>query len=89
LHIVAIAWLYVVILMAATESSWVGAVMTLVFYGLLPLAIVLFVFGTPERRRRAARREAEAAASGLPDQPVGKADGAHTKQDQTDLRDRG
>jgi len=86
-YIVAIAWLYVVVLMAATETSWVAGLMTLLFYGLLPLSIVLFLFGTPERRRRAARAAAaaDAAASGLADQPVGEPDGAHAEQDQTDL----
>ena len=87
MYIVAIAWLYVVTLMAATEHSWVGALLTVVFYGLVPLSIVLFLFGTPERRRRAARAAAaaDAAASGLADQPVGEPDGAHAQQDQTDL----
>ncbi len=87
MYIVAIAWLYVVVLMAATESSWVGAVMTLLFYGLLPLSILLFLFGTPERRRRAARASPGQPAedSGLADQPVGKLDGADSEQDQTDL----
>ena len=87
MYIVAIAWLYVVVLMAAAESSWVAGVMTLAFYGLLPLSIVLFLFGTPERRRRAARAAAarEDQASGLADQPVGEPDGADAKQDQADL----
>ncbi len=83
MYIVVIAWLYVVILMAALESSWVAGVMTFLFYGLLPLSIVVYVFGTRERRRRAARREA--AESALADQPVGEADGAYTEQDQADL----
>jgi hypothetical protein len=80
-YIIAIAWLYVVVLMAATEHSMVAGVMTLVFYGLIPLGIVLYLFGTPERRRRALRRE----ASRLADQPVGHPDGADPKQDQPDL----
>ncbi|MDE3010214.1 MAG: hypothetical protein KGI67_04940 [Pseudomonadota bacterium] len=94
MYIVAIAWLYVVVLMAATEHSWIVALATLVCYGLVPLAILLYLFGTPERRRRAARREAAAeaaqtdAASGLADQPVGEADGAHAQQDQAHLPER-
>ena len=87
MYIVAIAWLYVVVLMAATESSIVGGVLTLVFYGLVPLSIVLFIFGTPERRRRAARREA-AEPSGLADQPVRHQDGADAGEDQRHLPDR-
>jgi hypothetical protein len=46
---VAIAWLYVAVLMAATEPSLVGGVLTFLFYGLGPLVIFLYVFG---RRRR-------------------------------------
>lgn len=57
-YIVAIAWLYVVVLMAATETSAVAALLTFVFYGLAPLALFLWLVGTPARRRRAARTEA-------------------------------
>lgn len=55
MYIVAIGWLYVVILMAATEVGVVAGVMTFVCYGLAPLALVLWLVGTPRRRR--ARRE--------------------------------
>lgn len=55
MYIVAIGWLYIAILMAATEVSVVAGVMTFVFYGLAPLALVLWLMGTPRRRR--ARRE--------------------------------
>jgi hypothetical protein len=48
-YIVAIAWLYVTLLMAATEPSFVGGVLTFLAYGVGPLAIFLYVFG---RRRR-------------------------------------
>jgi hypothetical protein len=58
-YIVAIAWLYVVIIMAATEPSLVGAAMTFVFYGLFPLGVFLWLVGTPQRRRLARRRSDE------------------------------
>jgi hypothetical protein len=61
MHIVAVAWLFVVVLMAAAEAmdgSVVGAAATLIFYGLLPLGITLFLLATPSRRRARARREA-------------------------------
>jgi hypothetical protein len=58
MYIVAIAWLYVVILMAATESSLTAAVLTFFFYGLAPLALFLWLVGTPQRRRNRAQREA-------------------------------
>jgi hypothetical protein len=49
MHIVAIAWLYVTILMAATEPSLVGALLTFVLYGLGPLALFLYIFGRHKR----------------------------------------
>lgn len=54
-----------------------GAMVTLVLYGLLPVGIIIYIFGTPERKRKLkAQREAEqraydqaqaAKASALPD----------------------
>lgn len=66
LYIVAIAWLYVVGLVAIVEAlaphgSLVGAGLTFVGWGVLPLSIVLYILGTPSRRW--ARRRAGAAAS--------------------------
>jgi len=66
MYVVAAAWLYVVGMMAVAEAlssqgSVLGALITLVFYGLLPLSIVLYVGGTAARRR--ARQAAQAAAS--------------------------
>lgn len=65
MHIVAVAWIFVVVLMSLAEAtspqgSVLGAFFTLVLYGVLPLTIVLYVMGTPARRR--ARRAAEAMA---------------------------
>jgi sulfite exporter TauE/SafE len=56
-YIVAIAWLYVTLLMAATETSIVAGVLTFVFYGLAPLSLLLWLFGVPQRRRNRQRRE--------------------------------
>lgn len=55
MHIVVIAWLYVTVLMALTETSVVAGILSLIFYGLLPTALLLWLFGGPARRRRAAR----------------------------------
>jgi hypothetical protein len=49
--IVAIGWMYVVTLMAATEPSVVGGMMTFVGYGVLPLSLVLYLGGVRLRRR--------------------------------------
>jgi len=62
LHIVALAWLFVVILMAAAEGMRNGifpALLTLLFYGILPLSLVLYILATPARRKRRARLERE------------------------------
>jgi hypothetical protein len=66
MYLVAIGWLYVVVMMAvaealSTQGSVLGAVITFVFYGLLPVVLVIYIGGTPHRRR--ARRAAEAAAA--------------------------
>lgn len=50
MYIIAIAWLYVVILMAATEKSVTAGLLTLVFYGLLPCALLLWLLGVKHRR---------------------------------------
>jgi membrane protein implicated in regulation of membrane protease activity len=58
MYIVAIAWLYVVIIMAATESNLTAVAMTLLWYGIVPLALFLWLVGTPQRRRNRQSRMA-------------------------------
>ncbi|MBL8386280.1 MAG: hypothetical protein JNM90_24565 [Burkholderiales bacterium] len=60
MYIIAIGWLWVAFMMALTEPTVTAAVMTFVFYGLLPCSLLLFLLGTPARRRR--RRAAEERA---------------------------
>ena len=74
MYIIAIAWLFVVVLMAAAEAmatSYTGALMTLLFYGVIPLTLLLYILGTPQRRRNQAKREVQSAAAqtvdGAPD----------------------
>ncbi|MDO8321294.1 hypothetical protein [Rhodoferax sp.] len=62
MYIVAIAWLYVAILMAVAEATHssgtlLGGIITFVLYGVLPLALMLYVMGTPARRRAIKARE--------------------------------
>jgi hypothetical protein len=52
MYIVAIGWLWVVLMMAVTESSVTAGILTFFFYGLAPLALFLWLAGTPARRRR-------------------------------------
>ena len=67
MHIVALGWIFVVLLMALAEAmssqgSLLGALITFALYGALPLSIVLYVMGTPMRRR--ARQRAESIDDG-------------------------
>lgn len=64
--LVALAWLYVALLVAVAEAthpqgSVLGALFSFLLYGLLPLAILLYVMATPARRRRRRRAAAELA----------------------------
>jgi hypothetical protein len=58
--IVAIAWIYVVGLMALTEPSIVAGIVTFLFYCVLPLGTLLYIAGTGKRK---ARRRAEELAA--------------------------
>jgi hypothetical protein len=65
MYIVLIAWLYVALMMAIAEAnspigSVLGAFFTFILYGLLPMAIVAYLMGTPARRK--ARQAAEQSA---------------------------
>jgi hypothetical protein len=76
MYLVAIAWMFVVVLMAAAEAmspigSVLGALITLALYGVLPLSIVLYVMGTPLRRRARLAAEMQAAADAASAQPDG------------------
>lgn len=67
MHIVPIAWMFVVVLMAAAEATapdgtLLGAFFTLLLYGVLPLSIVMYVLGTPVRRQARWRAEQALAA---------------------------
>ena len=62
--LIAIAWIYVVLMVAVVEATsaqgtLLGAAFTLLLYGVLPLSIVAYLFFSPARRR--ARRAADAA----------------------------
>ena len=68
--IVAIAWMYVALMMAlaeatSTQGTVLGAIFTFLLYGVGPLALVLYLMGAPARRkaiRQAERAEREAQA---------------------------
>ncbi len=63
MYIVALAWIYVVVMMTIAEATSkngtvLGALFTFLLYGVLPLSIVLYLMGTPMRRKK--KRDAEA-----------------------------
>ncbi|MGK5055960.1 hypothetical protein ACQ4WY_03330 [Janthinobacterium sp. LB2P49] len=60
----AVAWIYVVGLMALTEPSIVAGVMTFVLYCVIPLSILFYLTGS-RRRKRKAERIAEVNARAL------------------------
>lgn len=55
--IVAVAWIYVVVLMAATEPTVTGGIMTFLAYCVVPLSILFYLTGS---KRRRAKRELQA-----------------------------
>ena len=71
MYLVLIAWLYVAVMMAVAEAtsqvgSLLGALITFLLYGALPITLVAYIMGTPARMRRRKAQEAaqqEAAAS--------------------------
>ncbi|MFJ3057564.1 hypothetical protein [Herbaspirillum sp. NPDC087042] len=62
MYIVAIAWLYVVFMMSITEQSAVAGVTTFLLYGIFPLTVVLYLMGTPQRKRNRQKKEKLKAA---------------------------
>lgn len=67
MYLIAIGWLYVALMMAVAEASAsngsvLGAVFTFVLYGLAPTALVMYLLGTPARKRALKAQEAALAA---------------------------
>jgi hypothetical protein len=81
MYLIAIAWMYVVVMMSVAEATApngtvLGAIVTFFLYGVLPCVILMYLMGTPMRRRalraqeqaeleayRAAAEKEEAAAA--------------------------
>ena len=71
MYIVVIGWLYVTTLMALTEGTVVAGILTFLFYGVLPAALLTWLFAG-RGRRRAGKQPGEASRgkSGTPnDEP--------------------
>uniref|UniRef100_UPI0035B13A81 hypothetical protein n=1 Tax=Hylemonella sp. TaxID=2066020 RepID=UPI0035B13A81 len=68
LILIAIGWIYVALMMAVAEAtspvgSVLGAVITFVFYGVGPVTLLLYILGTPMRKKLRKQREAEELAA--------------------------
>jgi hypothetical protein len=76
MYIVAIAWMYVVVLMAATQETVLSALGTLLFYGVVPCSVVMYIIMAPSRaRRKKAQAAAEQAANASnSEQPTSQTD---------------
>lgn len=62
MYIVVIAWMYVAVMMTVAEATasngtLLGALFTFLLYGVLPVTVVVYLMGTPARRRAIAARE--------------------------------
>jgi hypothetical protein len=63
MYLIAIGWLYVALMMSVAEAthsqgSVLGALVTFVLYGLAPVALLMYILGTPARKRAIRAREA-------------------------------
>jgi membrane protein implicated in regulation of membrane protease activity len=70
MYLVLIAWIYVAFMMAIAEAtspvgSLLGAAITFVLYGVLPMSVVGYIMGSPARRRAIKAKEAAERAQAL------------------------
>lgn len=75
MYLIAIAWGYVALMMALAEAtssqgSVLGAIITFVLYGLLPISIVLYVLGSPSRKAARKKQEQIQAQLDFPQEPT-------------------
>ena len=68
MYIVPIAWIYVALMMSVAEATnsngtVLGACFTFLLYGLLPTGLMLYIMGTPGRKRKLRAEEAAILAA--------------------------
>ena len=64
MYLVVIAWIYVVLMMSVAEATnttgtVLGAMVTFVLYGVLPVTLVVYLMGAPGRNKAIKKRRAE------------------------------
>jgi hypothetical protein len=75
MYLVVIGWIYVVLMMSVAEATntngtVLGAVVTFFLYGVGPAALAAYLMGTPARKKKIKKREAEERAAHLAAQPA-------------------
>ncbi len=65
MYIVAIAWIYVALMMGVAEATntngtVLGGIVTFILYGILPTSIIIYIMDSPRRKRVRLAREHEA-----------------------------
>ena len=67
MYLIVIAWIYVVLMMSVAEATnstgtLLGALITFVLYGLVPVALLIYLMGAPARSKAIKKREADERA---------------------------
>lgn len=81
MYLIVITWTYVTLMMAVAEATSpqgtvLGAVVTFALYGALPMGILVYILGTPSRKRKIKAREAAEQAAYDAEQAAAQATGA-------------
>jgi mannose/fructose/N-acetylgalactosamine-specific phosphotransferase system component IID len=66
MYIVAIAWIYVALMMGVAEATntngtVLGGIVTFILYGILPTSIIIYIMDSPRRKRVRLAQEREAS----------------------------
>ena len=82
MYLVAIAWMYVVVMMTVVEATSangtiLGALFTFLLYGALPLAVVMYILRSPARKRARLAAETPAEDASTPETSRHEPDGGH------------
>lgn len=70
MYIVPIAWLYVAVMMAVVEANsttgtLLGAIITFLLYGLMPVGLLVYLMSSPARKAARRTREASEATTAV------------------------
>ncbi|MEY3062039.1 MAG: hypothetical protein RI892_1358 [Pseudomonadota bacterium] len=66
MYIVAIAWIYVALMMGVAEATntngtVLGGIVTFILYGILPTSIIIYIMDSPRRKKVRLAQEREAS----------------------------